>query len=124
MDDSGESPNDSNQNNNKNSHNSKENSDLLNKNFFDLVEQKLEKNDKINKYKGNIESINEEMNESFEEQDEENKRNSLRSNKSKQIKIKKRINELEIKEITIYTKKLTHQQPGLPSLRMTSKHLK
>ena len=39
------------------------------------------------------------MNESFEEQDEENKRNSLRSNKSKQIKIKKRINELEIKEI-------------------------
>ena len=77
----------------------KENSDLLNKNFFDLVEQKLEKNDKINKYKGNIESINEEMNESFEEQDEENKRNSLRSNKSKQIKIKKRINELEIKEI-------------------------
>ena len=41
----------------------KENSDLLNKNFFDLVEQKLEKNDKINKYKGNIESINEEMNE-------------------------------------------------------------
>ena len=77
----------------------KENSDLLNKNFFDEVEQKLEKNDKINKYKGNIESINEEMNESFEEQDEENKRNSLRSNKSKQIKIKKRINELEIKEI-------------------------
>ena len=35
------------------------------------------------------------MNESFEEQDDENKRNSLRSNKSKQIKIKKRINELE-----------------------------
>ena len=77
----------------------KENKDELNKNFFDEVEKKLEKNDKINKYKGGIESINEEMNESIEEQDDEYKRNSLRSNKSKQIKINKKINEFEIKEI-------------------------
>ena len=77
----------------------KENSDEINKNFFDLVEKKVEKNEQINKYKGGIESINEEMNESFEEKDDENKRNSLRSNKSKQIKINKKINEFEIKEI-------------------------
>ena len=77
----------------------KENSDELNKNFFDEIEKKVEKTDKINKYKGGIESINEEMNESIEDQDDENKRTSLKSNKNKQIKINKRLNQLEIKEI-------------------------
>ena len=77
----------------------KENSDELNKNFFDEIEKKVEKTDKINKYKGGIESINEEMNESIEDQDDENKRTSMKSNKNKQIKINKRLNQLEIKEI-------------------------
>ena len=77
----------------------KENSDELNKNFFDEIEKKVEKTDKINKYKGGIESINEEMNESIEDQDDENKRGSMKSNKNKQIKINKRLNQLEIKEI-------------------------
>ena len=74
-----------------------ENSDLQNKIFFDFVEKNVEKDDKINKYKGSIESINEVINESLD--DDENKRSSIRSNKNKQIKINKKINELEIKDI-------------------------
>ena len=76
----------------------KENINEIDINFFDELEKKCEKNEKINKYKGGIESINEEMNESYEES--ENKRNSIRSIKNKEkIKINKRINELEIKDI-------------------------
>ena len=76
----------------------KENINEIDINFFDELEKKCEKNEKINKYKGNIESINEEMNESYEES--ENKRNSIRSIKNKEkIKINKKINELEIKDI-------------------------
>ena len=70
---------------------------MQNKIFFDFVEKNVEKNDKINKYKGGIESINEEINESRD--DDENKRSSIRSNKNKQIKINKKLNELEIKDI-------------------------
>ena len=64
------------------------NLDLINKKFFD--------DEKIKKYKGKIESINEEMYESNEEQEEESKINSKRSNKNKdKLKINKKMNEFD-----------------------------
>ena len=69
----------------------------INQNFFDEIEKKCEKEDKISKYKGGIESINEEMNESNEDLEE---KNSMRSNKIKDQRNQyKKIDELEIKDI-------------------------
>ena len=73
----------------------------VNQNFFDEVEKKFKKEDKIIKYKADIESINEEMNESIEDQEEKKSMKSIKSNKIKENKLKpiKNINELKIKDI-------------------------
>ena len=71
-----------------------QNLDEINEYFFNEAEKICKKEDKIIKYKGGIESINEESNEDQEEI------YSNRSSKKKEIiKRNKRINELEIKDI-------------------------
>ena len=71
-----------------------QNLDEINEYFFNEAEKICKKEDKIIKYKGCIESINEESNEDQEEI------YSNRSSKKKEIiKRNKRINELEIKDI-------------------------
>ena len=75
-----------------------QNMNEINLNFFDEVEKKFKKEDKMCKYKADIESINEEMNESNEDQEEIK---SIKSNRIKENKLKtnKNINELKIKDI-------------------------
>ena len=75
-----------------------QNMNEINQNFFDEVEKKFKKEDKMCKYKADIESINEEMNESNEDQEEIKsiKSNRIRDNKLKPNKNK---NELKIKDI-------------------------
>ena len=72
------------------------NLDEINENFFNEAEKICKKEDKMIKYKGGIESINEEMNESNEEQDEIN---NIKNNKIKEkLKKNKKISDLEIKD--------------------------
>ena len=72
------------------------NLDEINERFFNEAEKICKKEDKMIKYKGGIESINEEMNESNEEQDEIN---NIKNNKIKEkLKRNKKISDLEIKD--------------------------